>query len=83
MTGETPEDELATRQDPRLFTVGRALRATYDADNHDSLDPVATGLMLDLARVEPPVAPRIAEAGAGPVRATWMARILGLLPRRH
>jgi len=52
MAQENPEDELAARQDPRLYPVGRAVRSTYDADNHDTLDPIVTGLMLDLARIE-------------------------------
>jgi hypothetical protein len=45
------EDELAARQDGRLYPLGRALRATYDAENHNTLGTDVTGLMLDLARV--------------------------------
>ena len=45
------EDGLAARQDAKLYPVGRALRATYDADNHDSLSRDVTALMLDLSRV--------------------------------
>lgn len=90
MISGDPEDDLATRQDPRLYPVGRALRATYDAENHDSLDPVATGLMLDLARVErgqevpPPfVDARLAQTPATQGQATWMARVRGILSGRH
>lgn len=57
------EDELAIRQDAKLFPVGQALRRTYDAENHGTLGRDVTGLMLDLARVpfephefEPPFA---------------------------
>lgn len=45
------EDELMRRQDGRLYPVGQVLRATYDAENHDSLGNDVTGLMLDLSRV--------------------------------
>lgn len=52
------EDELASRQGD-LYPVGRALRRTFDAENHDSLGTDLTGLMLELARIEPelPAAP--------------------------
>jgi hypothetical protein len=45
------EDVLQGRQDAKLFPVGQALRATYDADNHATLSQDVTKLMLDLARV--------------------------------
>lgn len=51
------EDELENRQGPQLYPIGRALRTTYDAENHDSLGNDLTGLMLALARVEPPFVP--------------------------
>lgn len=61
---ETGQDEEALRaaQDGRLYPVGRALRATFDADNHDSLDRDVTGLMIDLSHVPYPY------DGAGKVR---------------
>lgn len=52
--GQDRENELAGRQPTALYPIGRALRATYDAENHDSLGTDLTGLMLALARVEPP-----------------------------
>lgn len=64
MAHDEPEDEFAARQDPRLYPVGRFLRATYHADNHETLDPVTTRLMLDLARIE--LAEAQEEAGAPP-----------------
>lgn len=45
------EDELALRQGGKVYPVGRALRATYDAENHDTLGRDVTGLMLHLSRV--------------------------------
>ncbi|MBI0476091.1 hypothetical protein D9601_12090 [Sphingomonas sp. MA1305] len=45
------EDGLAARQDAKLYPVGRALRTTFDADNHDTLSRDVTALMLDLARI--------------------------------
>lgn len=47
------EDELESRQAAALYPVGRALRKTYDAENHDSLGTDITGLMLELARIDP------------------------------
>ncbi|WP_425231005.1 hypothetical protein [Sphingomonas sp.] len=62
------EDELENRQDAGLYPLGRALRATYRADNHDSLGQDLTGLMLELARIEPGVAPPDGHpTGAAPI----------------
>ena len=47
------EDELQNRQTTGLYPVGRALRTTFDAENHDSLGDDLTGLMLELARIDP------------------------------
>ncbi len=49
---QAPAGRLATGLDP----IGAALRATYDADNHDSLGSDLTGLMLELTHVNEPVA---------------------------
>ena len=46
------EHELEDRQG-RLYPVGRALRRTFDADNHETLGAELTGLMLELARIDP------------------------------
>lgn len=51
------EDELESRQAAELYPVGRALRQTFDAENHDSLGNDLTGLMLELARIDPEAAP--------------------------
>lgn len=84
------EDELAARQDGRLYPLGRVLRATYDADNHNTLGTDVTGLMLDLARVpyerdEKPAArdgvgaaPQQSARGPSP---GWFERVRGLLGR--
>lgn len=80
--GDDPEDELAARQDPRLYPLGPALRSTFDADNHDSLDPVVTGLMLDLAHVEADRAALSPAAASGPPsRTTLVDRMRGLFAR--
>jgi hypothetical protein len=47
------EDELESRQGAALYPVGRVLRSTYDAENHDSLGNDLTGLMLELAHIDP------------------------------
>jgi len=79
MASDEKEEELAARQGPRVYPLGRALRETYDADNHDSLDPVVTGLMIDLSHVDPaavrrapPPAPPVPEAGL-------LSRLIGLV----
>ena len=73
------EDELESRQPAVLYPVGRVLRQTFDADNHDSLGTDLTGLMLQLARIDPDTAsvPRGEPPGPGtppaPVSATTPA----------
>ncbi|MDB5697130.1 MAG: hypothetical protein JWN21_2673 [Sphingomonas bacterium] len=51
------EDELEGRQAAALYPVGRALRTTFDAENHDSLGNDLTGLMLELAHIDPDAPP--------------------------
>ena len=60
------EDELEDRQG-KLYPVGRALRRTYDADNHDSLGNDLTGLMLELARIDPEATAPLPGRGALPL----------------
>jgi hypothetical protein len=65
---EKAEAELEHRQGGTLYTVGRVLRSTYDAENHHTLGRDVTGLMLDLARVptDAPVPPLPAAAATPP-----------------
>ena len=52
------EERLKLNQDGRVYPVGRVLRETFDAENHDSLTSDVTGLMINLARVPfEPLAP--------------------------
>jgi hypothetical protein len=73
------EDELHIRQGAKLYPVGQALRATYDADNHASLSSDVTGLMLDLAHV--PFEPHEFEpimrtlTPPPPPSKSWLARV--------
>ena len=60
------EDELESRQAAALYPVGRVLRTTFDAENHDSLGNDLTGLMLELAHIDPDAEP-IARAVVPPV----------------
>ena len=86
MASDEKEEEMAARQDPRLYPLGRALRSTYDAENHDSLDPVVTGLMIDLSHIDPEAVARAKTPGrvsgagsdAGP-EAGLLARLIGLV----
>ena len=59
---------MESRQAAALYPVGRVLRATYDAENHDSLGTDITGLMLELAHIDPdaPTPAKVA-ASAAPV----------------
>lgn len=45
------DDMLQARQGGTLYPVGKALRATYDANNHETLSRDVTRLMLALSRV--------------------------------
>lgn len=76
--GHSDDDaDLRGRQDGRLYTLGRALRATYHADNHATLGQDVTGLMLDLSRV--PFEPHEFEPLLPPpppaVRPGWLTRV--------
>jgi len=82
------DDALQHRQGAKLFPVGQALRATYDADNHATLSKDVTGLMLDLAHVpfephefQPAVSAPAAGATRPAVRPGWLARIRMALRR--
>lgn len=86
------EDELESRQAPGLYPVGRVLRQTYGADNHASLGTDLTGLMLELARIDPDGKP--VPRGAPPpvaapppsappaTRAPWWRAVIGRLLAR-
>lgn len=85
MTDEAREELLQGRQDGRLYPLGRALRDTYHADNHETLDGDVTGLMIDLSklpyeRVAGDPAPR--RPSASEVRPSILSRLGGLLGRR-
>ncbi len=85
MEDDGREEWLQDYQGGRAYPLGRALRETYDADNHATLDSDVTGLMIDLSKVpyepaairapEPAVPPPAASA----VRPSILARLGGLL----
>lgn len=54
---ENPREEELEGQQGKLYPVGRALRRTFDAENHDSLGTDLTGLMLQLTRIDADAAP--------------------------
>ena len=54
MDDNSQDEEMALRQGARLYPIGRALRASYDAENHESLGSDVAGLMINLSHVEPP-----------------------------
>ncbi|MCP3735032.1 hypothetical protein M9979_09140 [Sphingomonas sp. RP10(2022)] len=71
------EADLEGRQGAKLYPVGKALRATYDADNHATLGKDVTVLMLDLAQVpfEPHEFEPILPPLRPPPRPGWLARM--------
>ena len=88
------EEELASRQGD-LYAVGKALRRTFDAENHESLGTDLTGLMLELARIDPdapapgrgalpPVAPgaltpSVVSPASLPTPRSWWGRLIDRL----
>lgn len=87
MDEDARDERLKDRQGGRVYSVGEALRATFDAENHDTLGPDVTGLMIDLSKVpyEPGAVPAAAPAplpSASTVRPSILLRIGGLFGRR-
>jgi hypothetical protein len=91
---DADDDSLKQRQGAALYPVGRTLRSTFDAENHDSLGADVTALMLSLSRIpyepcakhrlpeELPAATPTAVAVAGEPRAaapSLIARVRTLL----
>lgn len=96
MVDEDRENQLQADQDGRVYPLGRALRSTYDADNHHTLGSDVTGLMIDLSKVpfdaeEAALTPRPAQPvprTAPPMMASlpprsWVARLGGWLGQRR
>lgn len=83
-SGDDDEERLRTRQDAALYPLGRALRATFDADNHASLSKDVTGLMLELARVpfEPHEFEPLMPVPKSAIRPGWFAKLRIVLRRR-
>lgn len=48
---DADDERLERRQSAALYPVGRVLRSTYDADNHETLSAEVTALMINLSRV--------------------------------
>lgn len=57
MDDDAQDEEMALRQGARLYPIGRALRASYDAENHESLGSDVAGLMINLSHIDPPPPP--------------------------
>ena len=80
---DADDERLEQRQGAGLYPLGRALRSTYDADNHATLSAEVTALMIDLSRVpyEPCTrTPVVAAMPDAPVR-SLRARVLTFLGR--
>lgn len=74
------EERLKLMQDGRVYPVGQVLRATYDAENHETLGNDVTHLMLNLARVPyEPLAARPAAVAPTPAARLGMLSRLGAL----
>ena len=48
---DADDERLMRRQSAALYPVGRVLRSTFDADNHETLSAEVTALMINLSRV--------------------------------
>ena len=80
---DADDERLEQRQGAGLYPLGRALRSTYDADNHATLSAEVTALMINLSRVpyEPCAkASAVAVMSEPPVR-SLRARVLTFLGR--
>ena len=78
MDGDGDKAEKPVRQPDGVDPIGAALRATYDAENHDSLGRDLTGLMLALARIDDPVpSPVIDTAPVAAAPRPWLQRWFG------
>lgn len=71
------EEQLRLLQERQIYPVGRLLRSTFDADNHDTLDRGVTGLMIDLAKL-----PYADQPASMPHRQTLRTRIAAWLGGR-
>lgn len=77
---DADDERLKQRQGAVLYPVGRTLRSTYDADNHETLSADVTALMLALARVPyEPCAKAPAVAAEQPAARSLMSRVRTLL----
>lgn len=78
-----PDDEtLKHRQGGALYPLGKVLRSTYDADNHDTLSAEVTALMINLSRIpyEPCAKDPVAVAEQ-PAARSLISRVKNLLQR--
>ena len=86
MADDARRDGPQAREDDRIDPLGRALRETYDAENHDTLGNDVTGLMIDLSKVpyDPQAVPP-ASATPSPhrLRPTLLEWIGSLLAKRR
>ena len=81
---DADDERLEQSQGAALYPLGRALRSTYDADNHETLSAEVTALMINLSRVpyEPyATTPSSMDAAPVPVRPvrSLRARVMTLL----
>lgn len=90
MDADGEDDNLSQPHAVKLHSVGQALRATFDADNHATLSNDVMGLMLDLSKVpfephefEPIVPPPLPAFPPAPPPRGWLARARLAWSRSH
>ncbi len=79
-----PEDEtLKHRQGGAIYPLGKVLRSTYDADNHETLSAEVTALMINLSRVpyEPCAKDPVVVMVEQPAARSLISRVRNLLQR--
>lgn len=79
---DVDDDRLEQLQGGPLYPLGKALRSTYDADNHATLSAEVTALMINLSRVpyEPCAAVLPVEPAPTPAP-SLITRVITLLGR--
>ena len=77
-----PDDEaLQHRQGGAVYPIGRVLRSTYDADNHETLSAEVTALMISLSRVPYEAGVKTDVVAEEPATRSLIARVRGFLVR--
>lgn len=76
------EERLKLMQDVRLYPLGRVLRDTFDAENHETLGKDVARLMIDLSRVPYEPGQTVGPDVPPQRKDGWFGRVVGVLRGR-